>query len=251
MSAANSRSNSACSARSRAKIDAAKSTEYSTLFGFPVDAGRLRIMRYTASACGKSVPNLQQLLDLLSDIGAAFKCPHCRRKMTWTKKESATRVITLQHDASGSFRLICQSCNSRHGLLPGDKFYDIPSGHRYCNGCRTVKPIDEFYKDNSGRPSGCSSRCRLCQKERARGWRANNLDRARLQDRKRTDRERAERVAAHGRGDLRTVLTASIVRRIRQLAAAGDSQRKLSAEFSLSPSQIANIVHRRHWAHVD
>ena len=35
-----------------------------------------------------------------------------------------------------------------------------------CSGCQTVKPVSQFYKDCT-RPTGVSSRCKLCESERA------------------------------------------------------------------------------------
>jgi hypothetical protein len=59
--------------------------------------------------------------------------------------------------------------------------------------------------------------------------------------------ERLRRGEAHGRAKV----TEEQVREIRRLYAEGVPHRKLAKMFGLSPSPILDIVHRRHWQHVE
>lgn len=86
---------------------------------------RFNQMRGSAKSSGKYVPEISELRALAKRL-FKMECPCCLQAMTWRRVKGISNVITLQHDRSGSIRLICFRCNVRHGSLPGDSFYDLP-----------------------------------------------------------------------------------------------------------------------------
>lgn len=66
-------------------------------------------------------------------------------------------------------------------------------------------------------------------------------------DRHTRGRSRGPRGEDHGR----STLTADDVRLIRARKANGESLRELAVAFNTVPSNIAHVVHRRSWAHVE
>lgn len=101
-------------------------------------------MRTDAKTHCKKVPSYKLLEQLLGHI-ENMRCPHCKRRMNWLRKESKF-VITIQHDRSGRLRLLCMECNLAHSLCPGDTFYDIPLNKKWCSSCETVKSKKRFQK---------------------------------------------------------------------------------------------------------
>jgi RNase P subunit RPR2 len=107
---------------------------------------RAKQMRYDAQASGKIVPTEAVVLSLLTAaVAAGMKCPHCSRPMNWFRDQGHSTIITLQHNRDGTFRIVCLGCNVRHQFQPGDSFFDVPAGSRFCKGCSTVKPLGDFY----------------------------------------------------------------------------------------------------------
>lgn len=125
---------------------------------------RIKQMRYDAKQKRKSVPTMDELLSLAMAVTQrAMRCECCDRTMNWLLREGHSTVVTLQHDRSGRFRLICFACNTRHSKHPGDSFYEIPKGSKKCFGCGAVKPHSEFHRNRASR-DGMQTRCRECQK---------------------------------------------------------------------------------------
>lgn len=126
-------------------------------------------MRACAKRNGKLVPSHEQLHNMLSYL-IDFQCPHCFRKMNWLQRDGSPTQVTLQHYRSGSLGLICLSCNTRHGKMPGDEFCELPNGHKKCFGCDTVKPLTSFRGDNGKRWNNKQAYCRDCANSRHREW---------------------------------------------------------------------------------
>ncbi len=127
--------------------------------------GRLFQMRYCAKQKKKAVPTKDELLAMaLEVVGNGMNCQCCERTMNWLLREGHSTVVTLQHDRSGAFRLICFACNTRHFKHPGDTFYEIPKGSKKCFGCNVVKKYSDFYRNAASR-DGMQSQCRDCQRE--------------------------------------------------------------------------------------
>lgn len=125
---------------------------------------RFSKMQVGARWAGKSVPSTAELDELLPKD---MKCPACKRTMNWFSKDGRSTMVTLQHDRNGNHRLICHACNSRHARMPGDSFYEIPAGHKYCSGCANIKPYAEFHKSfTEGRWNNLFQYCKTCVSER-------------------------------------------------------------------------------------
>ena len=72
----------------------------------------------------KKVPTLWELNSMFRRL-KNFECEACCITMRWTRKESQTKVITLQHDRNGELRFVCMSCNSKHRFYEGDTYYQF------------------------------------------------------------------------------------------------------------------------------
>lgn len=127
---------------------------------------RFQQMRQSAREDNKYVPSITELDALLEHI-LGMQCPVCSAVMNWLSPTGyKKRTITLQHDKDGGIRLICFSCNSKHRNFPGDLFYSVPNGHKYCTGCSTIKPFCSFSKNQHK----LRSKCKLCRKPQMRKW---------------------------------------------------------------------------------
>lgn len=135
---------------------------------------RIRQMRHAAKGRGRYVPTTEEL-ERLFDSLVDFRCPHCSRRMDWTNKDGPN-VVTLQHDDSGTIRLLCMPCNSRHRDI-GDAFYDRDPNQKVCNACNRTLLDSSFRRRNRGRNSPLHGTCRECMNVYHAAWRASNKDR--------------------------------------------------------------------------
>lgn len=124
-------------------------------------------MRRQARRSGKTVPPYGILHQLLKGLMPKLLCPVCKRTMGWKRNEVGGRVLTLQHDRSGEFRLICLTCNIRHTGYRGDDFYTIGKTHKHCGGCNKMLPRSSFG------PAGerIQTLCYPCETTHKRQWR--------------------------------------------------------------------------------
>jgi hypothetical protein len=127
---------------------------------------RMSSMRSRARRDGKKVPSRAQIEAM---IPRPFVCGACERPMVWLRCHGASQQATLQHDRSGSMRIICLGCNTRHAQHPDDSFYAVPHGHKRCPDCEQVLPRKSFVADRS-RPIGLRSYCRRCSSIRFKNW---------------------------------------------------------------------------------
>lgn len=120
-------------------------------------------MRDAARGYGKHVPSRDQLDAMLLSLTPSMTCPLCSVRMNWQQADGASTVITLQHDRVDptSCRLICLGCNSRHSSLPGDLYYEIPRGQKWCGRCDRVLPFESFCRAPS-RSTGITAHCKAC-----------------------------------------------------------------------------------------
>lgn len=131
-------------------------------------------MRVSAKSDAKTVPSYQELESLLP---ADMHCPVCKRQMNWLARDGRSTQITLQHDRDGRHRLICGGCNSRHAQLPGDLLYTIKDDERWCNACKTIKPVTDFHRDNgASRVIRLMSKCKICSRAQYVAWVARNRE---------------------------------------------------------------------------
>ena len=107
---------------------------------------RFGAMRTEAKRRGKLTPTFDELESLLAK-NLSLICPGCNKAMTLSWSDGAADLLTLQHYRDGSIGLCCFSCNSRHGAMPGDSFFSVPVGMKFCPACKTNKAHSEFGKD--------------------------------------------------------------------------------------------------------
>ncbi len=152
-------------------------------------------LRQMLSACrhdGKSVPSIELLTQMANAaVASKMRCRICRRKMNWMSREGRSTCASLQHNRDGTFEIICIRCNLRHGRLPGDLYYAIPVGHKWCNGCKKVLPLDDFYPSRVS-VQGVMSRCKKCASKIARAWVKKNRKRASDYERERVRRKKCK-----------------------------------------------------------
>jgi hypothetical protein len=119
---------------------------------------RIDTMQNSARTKRKAVPTTELLDSLASElVGRKMACEVCNVIMQWAGKMGEPHTVSLQHDRSGRFRLICMRCNQIHDDLPGDSFYDLPKNHWRCRPCNRVLPLSSFYKNRAG---SCCIECR-------------------------------------------------------------------------------------------
>ncbi len=128
---------------------------------------RISSMRSRARRDGKAVPTRHEIESMIPD---PLVCIGCARPMNWLTSNGASSQISLQHDRSGTVRLICRGCNTRHSDHPGDTFYSLPADSKRCPSCCRVLPRGAFSIDRS-RPVGLKSYCRPCSSTRHKQWR--------------------------------------------------------------------------------
>ncbi len=126
-------------------------------------------MRVNAKKHGKAIPTKDELTELLN-AHSDMICPNCRALMHWLGRDGRKHVITLQHNHSGTFGILCHSCNSAHQFIPNDGFYSKPKGSRFCQDCKKFLPLDLFFKD-SGLKGGVKTYCKQCANVRTYEWR--------------------------------------------------------------------------------
>lgn len=133
---------------------------------------RFQQMRSTAKRDNKTVPSYDQLESLWLECQG--KCFVCRRAFNWLSVEGRATVVTLQHDRSGSMRLLCVSCNTRHAFFDGDSFYEADQSHRTCPRCEHNLPLSVFAADNYNRWNNKKTYCRACSAKYHAEYVANN-----------------------------------------------------------------------------
>ncbi len=146
-------------------------------------------MRVNAKRHGKTVPTYEQLHEMLrSDM----KCRDCPIIMNWLSGEGLTTVMTLQHYRNGTFGLVCKGCNTRHGSMPDDLYLSISSEEKWCPGCKKVKNLAEFFKDNSKKLKRYKvrARCKGCCEVQRTKWRKNNKERVNATAKKWRDKQK-------------------------------------------------------------
>ena len=124
-------------------------------------------MRAKAKQAGKAVPSHEWLE---GNHPKPLICRCCSRQMNWRQIDGAATVACLQHNRNGTMEIICLSCNTRHGQMKGDEFYDLPQDSKQCPGCSQVKPFSDFYTDKSGRWENRKSTCRPCSNSNHAEW---------------------------------------------------------------------------------
>ena len=138
-------------------------------------------MQKVASLDKKYVPSFYELENATpSDMA----CPECKKTMNWIDGNERSLGAVLQHYRNGQIGICCLSCNTRHGLMEGDSYKDLPVDHKLCRGCKTIKPISMFSKRNDGKKPYPLSKCKVCMKKAFDEWKTKNPEHYKLLNKK-------------------------------------------------------------------
>lgn len=155
---------------------------------------RMRDMRSKAKQNGKAIPSRELISQMVqSVINDGLRCPHCKVKMNWLARDGRMRVLSLQHDRSGGFRILCLLCNMRHAAVRDDLFYEVKPGYRWCGKCDQILEMVKFQK--SERPRGCKTYCKRCSNSISAKWKMKNRKQASEYERVRRQKKRDEKKA--------------------------------------------------------
>lgn len=146
-------------------------------------------MQRTAKQDGKYVPSLYELESLVPDD---MRCKDCGVTMNWADSQSRSSGAVLQHYRNGKLGIVCMSCNTKHGLMPGDSYCDVPPGHKLCGKCKTIKPLEEFGSRGGRESHYPKSKCKACELAAHKLWRQKNPEAYRASN-KRNNEKRKER----------------------------------------------------------
>lgn len=199
-------------------------------FKFCVMHYRFANMQSRAYASRKYAPTMKELKGL---VPPGMICPSCDRLMVWSTGTVTSNLITLQHDRSGTIRLMCMACNSRHSRFEGDEFYNLPKDSKRCTLCKAVKPIEHFVKVKTGW-LGRGVRCLPCHNEASQRWKDLHKE------------EMAAKVVPIPHRDKWVALrklTPELTERIKARYRVGDiSYFRLGREFGLAPRTVWRAV---------
>ena len=149
-------------------------------------------MQSAAKYGKKYVPSLYEIESL---VPKDMICQDCGKLMHWIDGDQKD-CATLQHYRDGTLALVCLTCNVRHGQMPGDSYRDIPKGFKLCTCCKTMKPLSDFGKRSAKEGDYPKSKCKVCDLDAQKKWRAQNPERYKKlnklnNDKKRLDPEKA------------------------------------------------------------
>ena len=145
---------------------------------------RFEQMQSTAKNDKKYVPSIYEIEKL---VPKDMKCPDCKCSIHWINDENRTQGAVLQHYRNGTLGIVCLACNTKHGMMPGDSYKDIPVGSKLCRTCKTIKPLSMFHKRKDGRIPYPMTKCKECNLDAHRQWRLNNPDKYKASNKKHND----------------------------------------------------------------
>ena len=128
-------------------------------------------MRRTARTDKKYVPSIYEIEKL---VPKNMICQDCGIQMHWIDNENRSSGAVLQHYRNGTLGIVCMSCNSKHGVLPGDMYKEIPKDHKLCSSCKTIKPLLMFSVRRDGKKPYPLSKCKSCSLKAHKDWREKN-----------------------------------------------------------------------------
>jgi len=141
-------------------------------------------MQKTARQDGKYVPSIYEIEKI---VPVDMKCVDCGCLMHWIDDGNRSTGAVLQHYRNGTLGIVCLSCNTKHGAMPGDSYKEVPVGSKLCRACKTIKPLDMFGKRMDGKKPYPTSKCKSCRHEVLINWRKNNPERYKLINKKHND----------------------------------------------------------------
>lgn len=128
-------------------------------------------MQKTAKQDGKYVPSIYEIEKITPPD---MICQDCGVLMNWIDGPNRPSNAVLQHYRDGSLGITCMSCNTKHGMMPGDSYRDFPEGHKLCTACKTIKPLALFSLRKDGKKPYPKSNCKQCDLAAHKEWRKNN-----------------------------------------------------------------------------
>lgn len=128
-------------------------------------------MRKAAKTDKKYVPSIYEIERL---VPKDMLCQDCGTKMHWIDNQNRSSGAILQHYRDGTLGIVCMACNTKHGMLPGDLYREIPPDHKLCRFCKTIKPLSMFHVRRDGKKPYPLSRCKPCNLLHQQEWRKNN-----------------------------------------------------------------------------
>lgn len=146
-------------------------------------------MQKTAKQDGKYVPSIYEIEKL---VPSNMRCADCGCLMHWIDDENRSAGAVLQHYRDDTLGIVCFSCNTKHGQMPGDSYKDVPLGSKLCRTCKTIKPLSMFDKRYDGKKPYPVSKCKSCRHEALVNWRSKNPERYKLINKKHNDLRRVK-----------------------------------------------------------
>jgi len=135
---------------------------------------RFNQMQRTAKTDKKYVPSIYELEKA---VPHNMSCSDCQCTMNWIDGDRRSQGAVLQHYRNGSIGISCLSCNTKHGLMVGDSYRELPVGQKLCGGCQIIKPLAMFSVRDGGKGKTYPlSRCKTCATENYRKWKIANPD---------------------------------------------------------------------------
>ena len=148
---------------------------------------RFAQMQKTSKSDGKYVPSFFELQNL---VPGNMKCQDCGDQMHWIDDENRSKGAVLQHYRNGTLGIVCLSCNTKHGLMPGDSYRDVPQGHKLCRCCKTIKPLSMFSLRKDGNVHYPVSKCKPCSLAAQKNWRLKNPDKYKALNKKHNEKRK-------------------------------------------------------------
>jgi len=145
---------------------------------------RMEQMQRTAKSDGKYIPSIFELEAL---VPKEMICQDCGVTMNWVDENNRPENAVLQHYRDGSLGIVCMSCNTKHGMMPGDSYRSLPEGQKLCRGCKTIKPIENFGKRSKESDDYPKSKCKDCNLAYQREWKQKNPDKYKALNKKHND----------------------------------------------------------------
>jgi hypothetical protein len=144
-------------------------------------------MRKTAKSDKKYTPSIYELEKL---VPADMKCVDCNKQMHWIDNDNRSDGAVLQHYRDGTLGITCMACNTKHGMMPGDSYRDVPINHKLCRSCKTTKPLSEFYQRHDSKKPYPMTKCKDCNKAAQQNWKLANPEKYKLLTKKHNDRKK-------------------------------------------------------------
>jgi hypothetical protein len=146
--------------------------------------GRFMQMQHTAKSDKKYVPSLYEIEKL---VPVDMKCQDCSVEMHWIDNDNRSHGAILQHYRDGTLGITCLSCNTKHGLMPGDSYKEVPNGHKLCRSCKTIKPLNMFNIRRDSKVIYPMSKCKECSHKAVILWRLKNPEKYKETNKKHND----------------------------------------------------------------